>query len=66
MRSVGRRLACEHSMGIMELEVQVLLICSQSAWIFLVLTMGLLYIWANNSCCVFAAGGRPLSRTLAG
>lgn len=40
MKLVSRRLACEHSFGIVELWVQVLLICSQFAYILSVLAFG--------------------------
>ena len=63
MRSVGRRLACEHWFGIMELWVLVLLICSQFASIPSVIALGL-YVWANNSNSVMVPGGSPLGRIL--
>lgn len=49
----------------MELEDQVLLICSQFDWISLVITVGLIYLQANRGCGVLAPGGSPLSRILA-
>ena len=58
-------LACEHSFGVMELWIQVLLICSPFVWgLIMVMVLGL-YFCAMRQCSVLTPEGSSLGQILA-